>query len=96
MTTPNIRQTLDRLLAGDSELYAQLCEAGLVPTEDAALQPEHLETARVVRTLVHELEVNWAGVEVVLRMRSQLVATRRQLSELAVLVRQLQNEGKAR
>lgn len=96
MTAPNIRQTLDRLLAGDTELYVQLCEAGLVPREDDALEPEHLETARVVRTLVHELEVNWAGVEVVLQMRSQLVATRRQLSELAVLVRQLQSEGKAR
>jgi hypothetical protein len=94
MTTPNIRETLNRLLAGDVELYAQLCEAGLVPRDDGALAPEHLETARVVRTLVHELEVNWAGVEVVLQMRSQLVATRRQLVELATFVRSLQSETK--
>jgi hypothetical protein len=94
MTPPNLRETLERLLAGDRELYAQLCEAGLVPRDDAQLVPEHLETARVVRTLVHELEVNWAGVEVVLQMRSQLVATRRQLSELAELVRRLQTENK--
>ncbi|HKU42003.1 MAG TPA: hypothetical protein VJR89_27785 [Polyangiales bacterium] len=90
MTT--LKQSLELLLAGDRELYAQLCEAGLVPREDSALAPEHLETARVVRTLVHELEVNWAGVEVVLRMRSQLVATRRQLEELATLLRRLQAE----
>lgn len=94
MSTPNIRETLNRLLAGDLELYAQLCEAGLVPRDDAALVPQHLETARVVRTLVHELEVNWAGVEVVLHMRSQLMATRRQLVELATIVRALQREKK--
>jgi hypothetical protein len=92
MSTPNIRETLDRLLSGDRELYAQLCESGLVPRDDAALAPEHLETARLVRTLVHELEVNWAGVEVVLQMRSQLVATRRQLVELVTLVRTLRVE----
>jgi hypothetical protein len=94
MTPANLRETLERLLAGDRELYAQLCDAGLVPREDSQLAPEHLETARVVRTLVHELEVNWAGVEVVLHMRSQLVATRRQMSELAELVRRMQAEHK--
>ena len=94
MTT--FKQSLELLLAGDLELYAQLCEAGLVPREDSELAPEHLETARVARTLVHELEVNWAGVEIVLRMRSQLVATRRQLDELAVLVRRLQDERSPR
>ncbi|HKP57293.1 MAG TPA: hypothetical protein VJV78_11265 [Polyangiales bacterium] len=94
MTT--LKQSLELLLAGDRELYVQLCDAGLVPREDEALAPEHLETARVVRTLVHELEVNWAGVEVVLRMRSQLVATRRQLDELASLVRRLQDDKDSR
>ena len=90
MTT--LRQTLELLLGGDRELYGLLCEAGFVPSDDTALAPEHLETARVARTLVHELEVNWAGVEVVLHMRSQLVATRRQLDELAAIVRQVQSE----
>jgi hypothetical protein len=94
MSTPSIRDTLNRLLGGDGELYAQLCEAGLVPRDDAALASEHLETARVVRALVHELEINWPGVEVVLHMRSQLVATRRQLVELATIVRSLQSKKK--
>lgn len=82
-----LKAMLQRLLDDDAELYDQLCEAGLVPRDDTALAPEHLETARVVRVLVHELEVNWAGVEVVLRMRSQLLATRRQVHELAAIVR---------
>jgi hypothetical protein len=90
MNAPNLRRSLLQLLAEDEQLYAQLCEAGLVPREDAELMPEHLETARVVSTLVHELEVNWAGVEIVLNMRSQLVATRKQLAELAELVRRAQ------
>jgi hypothetical protein len=90
MTT--LRETLELLLAGDTELYAQLREAGFVPRDDGALAPEHLETVRVAQTLVHELEVNWAGVEVVLHMRSQLVATRRQVGELALIVRRAQSE----
>lgn len=92
MTT--LKQTLELLLAGDHELHAQLCEAGLVRRDDEALAPEHLENARVARTLVHELEVNWAGVEVVMRMRTQLVETRRQVHELAATVRRLQGEVK--
>lgn len=90
MTT--LRESLELLLQGDAELYVQLCDAGLVPRDDSALAPEHLETARVAYTLVHELEVNWAGVEIVLHMRSQLVATRRQVSELAAIVRRAQSE----
>jgi hypothetical protein len=90
MTAPSLKESLKRLLGDDDALYTQLCEAGLVPHDDASLAVEHLETARIVRTLVHELEVNWAGVEVVLHMRSELLATRRQVSELAQLLRELQ------
>jgi hypothetical protein len=90
MTQSDLRARLLALLAEDERLYAQLREAGLLPREEGELAPEHLETARVVHTLVHELEVNWAGVEVVMHMRSQLVATRRQLNELAELVRRRQ------
>lgn len=90
MSPATLHERLRQLLADDQELYERLCEAGLVPRDEQSLVSEHLETARVVRTLVHELEINWPGVEVVLRMRSELVATRRQLAELAELVRQLQ------
>jgi hypothetical protein len=93
MTPATLRASLRQLLADDDALYDQLCDAGLVPREDEALAPAHLETARVVRTLVHELEINWAGVEVVLRMRSELLATRRQLAELAALMRRLQESA---
>jgi hypothetical protein len=93
MNKSDLRRSLLALLADDEQLYTQLCEAGLVPREEGELDQEHLETARVVSTLVHELEVNWAGVEIVLHMRSQLVATRKQVAELAELVRRHQGGG---
>lgn len=88
--TRTLKDRLRQLLGDDDELYVRLCEEGLLPREDDALRSEHLETARVVHTLVHELEVNWAGVEVVLHMRTQLVATQRQVAELAKVLRDMQ------
>jgi hypothetical protein len=87
MTRQDMADALLSLLAGDLELHERLFESGLVPRAPAELHQEHLETARVVHTLVHELEINWPGVEVILRMRSELVATRRQVAELAELLR---------
>lgn len=93
MTTPDLKARLLELLSDTPELYERLCREGLVPDDAAALSREHVETARVVRTLVHELEVNWAGVEVILRMRTELIDTRRQIAELAQLLRERQRAG---
>lgn len=86
------RSALLAILEGDDALLARLHDAGLVPADDEALLPEHAETARLVRTLVHELEVNWEGAEIILRLRSELVATRRQVGELVVLLRSRHRE----
>lgn len=88
MTQPNLRDVLQRLLSGDATLAQQLREAGHLPNADEELTPEQLETARVARTLIHELELNWAGVEVALHLREELRATRRQVAELAMIVRE--------
>lgn len=42
-------------------------------------------------TLVQELELNWPGVEIVLRMRGELIDMRKQVAELLSL---LQARGK--
>jgi hypothetical protein len=81
------RATLLAILEGDDALLARVQDAGLVPADDEALLPEHAETARVVHTLVHELEVNWEGVEIILRIRRELVATRRQVGDLLGFLR---------
>jgi hypothetical protein len=80
-------QQLLTVLGGDNELLEQLYTAELVPRDEAALLGEHLEVCRVVDTLVHELEVNWAGVEVILRLRTELLETRAQVQELLLLLR---------
>jgi hypothetical protein len=87
-----LRETMEQLLHGDRELYGLLCEAGFLPRDDSQLASEHLETARVARTIVHELEVNWAGAEIILRMRSQLIETHQQVAELAEIIRQAQSK----
>jgi len=86
VTTP--RQRLLELLRGEEELLEQLWDSGLVPREIDELTPEHAETVRIVDTLIHEMDVNWAGVEVVLHVRAQLVATRQQVAELLALLRE--------
>jgi hypothetical protein len=93
MTSRVARDILLELLEGDEELLGRLYEAGLVPRGEQTLAPEHAETARVVHTLAHELEVNWAGVEVIVRMRSELVATRRQVAELVEVLRRRKGPG---
>jgi hypothetical protein len=92
MSSLTIRARLLTLLEGDESLYRMLQGSGFVPHDEQALSAEHLEVARVARTLLHELEVNYPGVEVVLRMRAELVATRRQMNELLRLLHELQDQ----
>lgn len=77
-----VHATILTVLDGDQELYEQLQQQGLVPQDEETLRPAHVEVARVTQTLVRELDINWAGVEVVLRLRSELHETRKQLAQL--------------
>jgi hypothetical protein len=87
VTTRIDRTALLALLGGRHELLEQLVDEGFLPRDDTALNPAHAEIARVVYTLSEELDVNWAGVEVILRLRSQLIATRQQVGQLLDLLR---------
>ncbi len=79
---------LIEFLEGDREVVDRLLGAGLlVRTESGVFSAEDAEVARVARTLVRELEVNWEGIEVILQMRSELLATRRQLVEVVEYLR---------
>ncbi|MDB4975161.1 MAG: hypothetical protein JWN48_3502 [Myxococcaceae bacterium] len=81
-----IRATILTVLDGDEEFYEQLRSQGLLPDDEQTLAPDHVELARVTHTLVRELDVNWAGVEIVLRMRRELIDTRKQVSALLSLL----------
>jgi hypothetical protein len=80
-------RALLELLGGSAELLERLREAGLCPPEDEELGAAHADTARVVRVLAEELEVNWEGIEIIVRLRGELVATRRQIAQLLALLR---------
>lgn len=87
------RTRLLTLLRGDEELLLHLFEHGiLTPKED--FPAEEVELALVARTLVRELEVNWAGVEIILRMRTELKATHAQVTHLVRWAREWRSVGK--
>jgi hypothetical protein len=86
-----LRTTILTILQGDEEFYEQLRNRGLLPHDEETLTADHIELARVTYTLVQELELNWPGVEVVLRMRGELIDMRKQVAELLSL---LQARGK--
>ncbi|MCA9534723.1 MAG: hypothetical protein KC593_13620 [Myxococcales bacterium] len=92
MTRPVHLSELLELLHHDTTLFERLCEEGHIERDVEHYTHEQAETARVVGTLIHELDVNWAGAEVILRMRSELVATRRQVTELLVLLKTRNDE----
>lgn len=88
MTRRRHDEVLLEILGGRAELLERLREAGLCPGDEEELAPAHAETARVVRVLAEELEVNWEGIEIIVRLRGELVATRRQIAELIALLRE--------
>lgn len=75
-------ERLVEILDGDRNLLAEMEEAELLERGQAEFSDDEVERVRVTRTLVRELGVNWAGVDIILRMREDLLNTRRQVAEL--------------
>jgi hypothetical protein len=67
------------LLDGDREILRHLVAEGIVEETAQGFAAEEVERVLVACTLVKELEVNWAGVEIILQLRDDLLATRRQM-----------------
>jgi hypothetical protein len=74
------------LLDGDRAFFDTLVERGIIQETGAGIPLEDAENARIARVLVQELEVNWAGVEIILRMRAQMQAIERQVGELVAIM----------
>ncbi|HET6346005.1 MAG TPA: hypothetical protein VFH51_13805 [Myxococcota bacterium] len=70
------------LLEDDAELVRELVAHGLLEAQEGGYLPEQAETARLAHTLIRDLDVNWEGVEIILNMRQELLATRRQMAQL--------------
>jgi hypothetical protein len=87
MTETWALERLVELLDGDADFIEQLYAHGICVRRPEGFLAEEVEAARIAHTLVTELEVNWPGVEIILRMRSEIVETREQLARLFDLIR---------
>jgi hypothetical protein len=94
-----VSRTIDRdallaLLNGDAEVLDALVGLELVSAA-GPFGPEQVEVALVARTLVRELEVNWPGVEVILRLRAEAVSVQRQVRALLRVLAEAQARAAA-
>ena len=84
MTTRYSYQHLVALVGGDHELIARLVEEGEITRRDdeGDIALVDLDRVLIARTLVRDLEIDWAGVDVILRLLAELAAARRRIAEL--------------
>jgi hypothetical protein len=84
---------LVEILEGDEDLVVRLCEAGIVTRHEQGFMPEEVARVLVCRTLVRELDIaDASALEVILRLREQLLDTRHRLAAMARELRRLQRE----
>jgi hypothetical protein len=82
MTTRFTYQALIELVEGDEELIVRLVDEGLIERRDDDRVLVDIDRVLVARTLWRDLDVDWNGIEVILRMREELLYARRQIAEL--------------
>jgi MerR HTH family regulatory protein len=82
MSTRFTYQHLVELVGGDDELITRLVEVGEIEQRDDGTAVVDLDRVLTTRTLVRELEVDWPGVEVILRLLAELAEARRRIAEL--------------
>jgi hypothetical protein len=80
-------QRLVDLVGGDEELIARLVDEGEIQRLDADQALVDVERVLIARTLIRELEIDWPGVEVILRLRNELAAARNRIAELEAALR---------
>jgi len=76
------RVTFEHLVAivnGDRELIVVLLEQGIIEQRDDGFCAADVDRALATKTLVRDLDVNWPGVDIILRLREELAEARRVL-----------------
>jgi hypothetical protein len=73
-------QHLLTLVEGDAELIARLVEEGLLERNENVVTID-VDRVLMVRTLWRDLDVEWPGIEIILRLVDELAA-RRRIAEL--------------
>ena len=74
-------QHLLELVEGDHELIVHLVDEGLIERHDDLVTAD-LDHVLLARTLWRDLDVDWPGIEVALRLATELRAARRRIEEL--------------
>lgn len=81
MTARFTYQRLVELVDDDHELIAQLVEEGVIELRDGDRVLVDIDGVLAARTL-RELEVDWSGIAIILRLRGELASARRRIVEL--------------
>jgi hypothetical protein len=74
-------QRLVELVDEDHELIARLVEEGVIEIRGDDRVLVDIDSVLAARTL-RELEVDWSGIAIILRLREQLAEARRRIAEL--------------
>ncbi|MDQ3365051.1 MAG: chaperone modulator CbpM [Myxococcota bacterium] len=75
-------QRLVELVEGDHDLIERLVEEGLIERRDEDRVIVDVDRVLVARTLWRDLDVDWHGIEVILRLCDELGTARRRITEL--------------
>ena len=78
-------QHLLELVDGDHEFIVRLVEEGLIEQRDDVMSVD-VDAVLLARTLWRNLEVDWPGIEIIVRLTAQLNAARRRIQELEAAV----------
>ncbi|HTR54681.1 MAG TPA: chaperone modulator CbpM [Kofleriaceae bacterium] len=74
-------QHLLELVDGDEELVVHLVEHGLIERGNDIVTVD-IDAVLLARTLWRDLEVDWPGIEIIVRLTAELAAARRRIDEL--------------
>jgi hypothetical protein len=80
-TTRFTYQRLVELVDDDHELIARLVEDGVIEVRDDDRVLVDIDSVLAARTL-RELDVDWSGIAIILRLREELATARRRIAEL--------------
>ncbi len=75
-------QRLVELVEGDHDLIDHLVDEGLIERRDNDRVIVDVDVVLCARTLWRDLDVEWPGIEVILRLREELTAARQRIAEL--------------
>lgn len=75
-------QQLVELVGGDTELLERLLDEGEIEQRDEVVALVDIDRVLVAQTLVRDLDVDWSGVSLILRLLRELADARRRIAEL--------------